>query len=94
MRVDVRYLGLFRTTLKKGEDEIELKNGSLFTELLDRLVEKYGEPLKKILAIKENILDPSFIATVNNITLDQLQGMKTKLNEGDRITLMIIVSGG
>jgi len=94
MRVDVRYLGLFRTTLNKEEDKIEIKKGSFIKELLDRLVEKYGEPLKKLYSMKGNIIDPSFLVTVNSVPIGQLQGMDTKLTEGDKIDLMILVSGG
>ena len=87
-------MGLFRTMLKKGEDEIELKEDSFLAELLDMLVEKYGDPLKELFDIKENVLDPPFIVTVNNVPVGQLQGMETKLSEGDRIALMSLVSGG
>lgn len=94
MQVFVRYLGLFRTAIKKDKDEIELRESSLLKELMNKLVEIYGEPIKKLFDAKENILDPSFIVTVNNVSADQLQRMKTKLKEGDRIGFMTLVSGG
>ena len=94
MQVFVRYLGLFRTAIKKDKDEIELRESSLIKELMNKLVELYGEPIKKLFDVKENILDPPFIVTVNNVSADQLQGMKTKLKEGDRIGFMTLVSGG
>ena len=94
MQVSVRYLGLFRTALKKDKDDIEIRESALLNELMNKLVKMYGEPIKKLFDIKENILDPPFIVTVNNISVDQLQGMKTKLKEGDRIGFMTLVSGG
>lgn len=95
MRVNVRYFGLIRNELRKKGDEIELKEDALLAGLLDKLVKMYGEPLKKLFDVKtENILDPTFIVTVNGILTGQLQGMKTSLKEGDKVALMTLVSGG
>ena len=95
MRVNVRYFGLIRNELRKKEDEIELKEDAFLSGLLDKLVKMYGEPLKKLFDVKtENILDPTFIVTVNGMLTGQLQGMKTNLKEGDKIALMTLVSGG
>jgi MoaD family protein len=94
MQVLVRYLGLFRTAIKKDKDEIELRESSLLNELMNKLVEVYGEPIKKLFDVEENMLDPAFIVTVNNVSADQLKGMETKLKDGDRIGFMTLVSGG
>jgi MoaD family protein len=77
------------------EQEIEIENNSSVADLLLVLSKKYGTPFKK--AIYEsggNDIKPHFMATVNGFLLNQLKGVETKLNNGDRIVLMPVVSGG
>ena len=95
MRVKVQYLGLIRSKLGKKEDEVKLREGASLSELLDKLAEIYGESLKDLFDVKaENVLDPTFIVTVNGVLADQLQGMNTRLREGDSVVLMTLISGG
>ena len=95
MRVKVQYLGLIRSRLGKGEEEVDVKEGAFLSDLLNKLTKTYGESLKSLFdADEKNILDPSFIVTVNGVLTGQLCGMKTRLKEGDRIALMTLISGG
>ena len=95
MQVKVQYLGLIRSKLGKKEDETNLKAGASLSELLDKLVEIYGESLKALFDVEtENILDPTFIVTVNGVLANQLHGMETKLSDGDSIALMTLIRGG
>lgn len=95
MRVKVRYLGLIRSRLGKREEEVDVKEGAFLSDLLNKLTKKYGESLKSIFDEDEkNVLDPSFIVTINGVLIGQLRGMRTRLKRGDRIALMTLISGG
>lgn len=95
MKVKVQYLGLIRSKLKKKGDDVTLKNGASISELLNKLTDIYGESLKDLFDVEaENVLDPTFIVTVNGVLIDQLRGIDTRLNEGDSIALMTLISGG
>lgn len=95
MRVKVQYLGLIRSRLGKREEEVYVKEGSFLSDLLNKLTKKYGESLKSIFDEDEkNVLDPSFIVTINGVLIGQLRGMRTRLKRGDRIALMTLISGG
>lgn len=95
MRVKVQYLGLIRSRLGKREEEVYVKGGSFLSDLLNKLTKKYGESLKSIFDEDEkNVLDPSFIVTINGVLIGQLRGMRTRLKRGDRIALMTLISGG
>lgn len=95
MRVKVQYLGVIRSKLGKTEEEVEIKEGASISDLLIRLAKTYGENLKSLFDEDEkNVLDPSYIATINGVLIGQLQGMKTRLKENDRISLMTLISGG
>ena len=95
MRVKVQYLGLIRSRLGKREEEVDVKEGASLSDLLNKLTKTYGESLKSLFdADEENVLDPSFIVTVNGVLTGQLRGMKTRLKRGDRVALMTLISGG
>lgn len=95
MRVKVQYLGLIRSKLGKREEEVDVKEGAFLSDLLNKLTKTYGESLKILFdEDEENVLDPSFIVTVNGVLAGQLRGMKTRLKRGDRISLMTLISGG
>ena len=95
MRVKVQYLGLIRSKMGKREEEVDVKEGAFLSDLLNKLTKTYGENLKSLFdADEENVLDPSFIVTVNGVLTGQLRGMKTRLKRGDRVALMTLISGG
>lgn len=97
MLIKVKYLGLMNNKVRKKEEEIELREGLLILDLLEKLAEKYGEQLKNLFFVKKGkgyILQPAFLVTVNGILTIQLNGMNAKLNNEDSVSLMMTVSGG
>jgi len=95
MRVKVQYLGVIRSKLSKTEEEVDVKEGASLSDLLNRLTKTYGENLKSLFDEDEkNVLDPSYIVTINGVLIGRLRGMKTRLKGGDRISLMTLISGG
>ena len=95
MRVKVHYLGYIKNMLGQKEEEFELEKGASLSQLLSRLAGIHGEPFKK------EVFEPGlkdvkmgFVVTVNGVLMGQLDGVETKLNEGDNIILMSLMSGG
>jgi len=95
MRIKVHYLGLVRKKIGEKEDEFEVKEGSSLSDLLDEIAKTHGANFKGLLnAERGNIMDPTYIVTVNGVLTDRLEGMKTRLKDGDDVALMTIISGG
>ena len=96
LQVKVEYLGHIKNILgNKREEEINLKADASVGDLLAALSKRYGEPFKK--AVYETggaDVKANFMATVNGYLLNQLNGVKTKLKQGDHVILMPVVSGG
>lgn len=96
LKISVEYLGHIKNLIgNRREEEIEIRDGSTMADLLTMLSEKYGSSFTK--AVYEpsgSDMKSNFIATVNGYLLNQLKGIYTKLKDGDRVTLMPIVSGG
>jgi molybdopterin synthase sulfur carrier subunit len=96
LKVTVEYLGYIKQTLGVEQAErVELKDDALVADLLFLLAEKHGESFKKAIYEPSGLdLKSNFILTVNGLLLNQLEGIETKLKDGDRVVLMPIVSGG
>ena len=91
----MEYLGFIKNMLNKQVEELELEEGSTLRALLDRLADKYGKPFRK------EIFEPGledvktgFVVTVNGVLVGQLDELETRLENGDRIILMSLMSGG
>jgi MoaD family protein len=96
LKVKVEYLGHIKNTIgSKRQEEIEIKDPASIADLLMLLSKKYGEPFKKAVYESGGLdVKSNFMATVNGYLLNQLKGVKTKLKNSDRVTLMPVVSGG
>ena len=95
MKIRVHYLGYIKNMLEKKDEELDIREDASLSELLDKLAGLYGQPFKKEVfepGLKD--LKTGFVATVNGILMDQLNGVQTRLKEGDSIILMSLMSGG
>jgi len=95
MWVKVQYLGFIKNLIKRSEDDFELEKGASLSDVLNRIAALYGKPFKK------EVYEPGlrnvkmgFVVTVNGILMGQLHGVDTRLNDGDNIILMSLMSGG
>lgn len=95
MKVKVHYLGLIRKLINQSEDEFELDEGASLSVVLDRISGLYGRPFEKEFyepGLKD--VKMGFVVTVNGVLMGQLHGLDTRLNDGDNIVLMSLMSGG
>jgi MoaD family protein len=95
MKVKVQYLGFIRNLINRSQDEFELAAGASISVVLDQIAGLYGRPFKREFyepGLKD--VKMGFAVTVNGILMGQLQGVDTRLNDGDNIILMSLMSGG
>jgi MoaD family protein len=96
LQVKVEYLGHIRHMLgSEREEEVEIEDDALVADLLKLLSDRYGDPFKKaVYEPSSKDVKANFMATVNGYLLNQLNGLKTRLRQGDHIVLMPVISGG
>ena len=96
MKVTVEYLGYIKQTLNAEQAElVNLQEKATVRDLLVLLAEKYGEPFKKAVYDPKDVdMKPYHILAVNGLILNQLDNLKTKLKDGDRVAVMPVVTGG
>ena len=96
LKVTVDYLGSIRQTLGvKQAEQVELADDASVSDLLSLLAEKHGESFKKAVYEPKGLdLKPFHILSINGLLLNQLNGIETKLKDGDHLVLMPVVTGG
>jgi molybdopterin synthase sulfur carrier subunit len=88
-KIKLKVYGLFRE--KSGVEETEL-TGENFLEILNSLIKNYpilrNEIFDENMKLKENV----YLLNGRNIFL--LEGVETKVKEGDTIAVFPIITGG
>jgi len=95
MKIRVHYISLVKSFTKTSEDDFNVAEGSVLSDVLQNVADKYGKPFT------QEVYDPkclemkaTFVAMVNGVLMDQLQGVNTSLKDGDNIILMALMTGG
>ncbi len=95
MNVKIQYLGFIRNLINQSDDSFELNEGTSLMDLLNKLADKYGHPFEKEFYERgSKEVKMGFVVTVNGVLSGQLKGVETKLNNGDTVVLMSLMSGG
>ena len=92
MIVHIRAFAYFRDIL--GRDlEVELEDGSTVKELLDSLCKSHQKMKSALLDESGNVRE-YVILMKNRKNVDSLEGLKTKLSEGDEVAILPPIAGG
>ncbi len=95
MQVKVHYISLVKSYTNTSQDEYEFPKDVPLSELLDRVAADYGKQFQQEVydpAKKE--MKPTFVALINGVLMDQLQGVNTPLKDRDSVILMSLMTGG
>jgi len=81
--------------VNKKEEHFTLGENASLSDLLTKMAWVHGE------AFRKDVYEPGlkdvktgFCITVNGVLMGQLGGVDTKLDDGDKVILMSLMSGG
>lgn len=95
MKVTIKAFATIREALGRGWMQMEIENEATVGQLLLRLSEVYGERFSsRVLNPDKKTLTRGLKILVNGRDIDFLQGLETKLKDGDVVTLIPPVAGG
>ena len=94
MKVQVKYLTFYRELTGRYTEEVNLPDSTDVNGLIDFLAKRYGEPFLKKLFDENGELREYAIILVNGRDIRHLNGLKTKLNNGDKVAFLPPASGG
>ena len=77
------------------EEELNLKDGSVLIDLIEKVALKYGEGASNYLFKKSTKkIDPAIQFLINGINVQKIHFQNTKLKEGDVIAIIPPIGGG
>jgi molybdopterin converting factor small subunit len=94
VKVTIKILGSLKE-LATHEEILEIPEGSDISRLLQKLINKHGSDLRN--ALLDPILEspiPSNLILINGIEINNLDGLRTPINDGDNIILLSVIHGG
>jgi molybdopterin converting factor small subunit len=95
MKVKVHYISLVKSYTNKSQDEFTFPNNISLSELLDQIAQSYGKQFsQEVYDPAKKEMKATFVAMVNGVLMDQIQGVNTPLKDGDNIILMSLMTGG
>lgn len=93
--VKVRAVAGMAKLLEGSEQSVSLEKDSRIVDLLDALVMKYGQPFaEKIYKSKTGEVNNEIRLLLNGRDIAFLNGLDTKLKEGDSLSLIPPLAGG
>jgi molybdopterin converting factor small subunit len=95
MKITVDFLSLPNVVKKVGSKSVVLDfSGATVRDLVREVAEKCGSDVKKFLLDETGNLDMCLSLTVNQKEWIRYNQMDKPLNDGDRVTIMMLVAGG
>jgi len=93
--VRVRMLGTLMEASAKGEEKLIFQGEVDVTGILQRIIADHGDRLAKLLF--DRVLQsplPNALILLNGVEINNLEGLRTTVGDGDTLTLLPITHGG
>ena len=95
MAITVEFLSLPNVVRIVGSKAIMMEySGQNVESLIRQVAEKYGKDVRKFLLDENDCLDMTFRVIRNNYEWINSDQMQKSLQDGDRITIMMLAGGG
>lgn len=94
MRIKVRLLGQTGHTAGTSSLQVELAEGSDLRALLEALTSEYGEEFTRSVLREDGDVWASVALLVNGTSAWAIDGISSRLRDGDVVTILPVVGGG
>ena len=91
-RVRVKFAGVLVSFAGSDSIDVEVKCGSTLRELLGQLAQQNPRLRRRL--VEDNGLWPGVYAAVNDVDIRLLNGLETRLRDGDIILFLSYIHGG
>ena len=78
----------------KTELDVQAKEGATLSDVFKEVGREYGESVKKKIIAPDGGFYPYVLVSVNGIDFRALNGMDTRLKDGDIILVGLLITGG
>jgi molybdopterin synthase sulfur carrier subunit len=91
MRIKIKFFSFFRPIFQADEKEVDMEKGTHVQDLLNLLCDS---PAKRERMFEGQGLKPYLAILKNGKHIDSLNGLETKLDDGDLISIFPPAGGG
>ena len=92
MKVTIRFFGQIRQAAGRAAEILELESPITPKDLVERLAQESGDPLRSHLLGADGKLRPSLVLVVGDEQIDV--GAAAPLRDGDELTILPPIAGG
>lgn len=85
----VSYLGLVRNVIGRNEEQLDVLAGTTVGQLLRLLIDEHGSPFQQSVLKQSGELRAMAQVCVNDRDIDELQGLETRLGEGEQVSIVV-----
>ena len=85
----ISYLGLVRNVIGRSEEDLDVLADTTVGQLLGLLIEEHGPPFKQSVLKQSGELRAMAQVCVNDRDIDDLQGLDTRLGEGEQVSIVV-----
>lgn len=93
MKLRVKYSAQLRTALQRGEDTLELPEGSALSAVLEHVANSHGAARPHLIGAAGQ-LHASLLVVVNDAAISARDAAAHPLRDGDTILLLPPIAGG
>ena len=95
MKIEISSLGILQNYLSTAGREVEFKKYENLTvrEILKILKKRWGEGFYEQVIEGENI-KKQIVILLNGLSIAMKNGLETEVEDGDRLTFAVFISGG
>ncbi len=90
----IRLMGQITDLIGKTELDVQAKEGATLSDVFKEVGREYGESVKKKLLAPDGNFHPYVLVSVNGTDVRGLNGIDTRLNDGDGILVALQITGG
>jgi molybdopterin synthase sulfur carrier subunit len=94
LEVEVKYYAMIREATGKRKEIVGLPPKSYIGDLIDMLVNRYGEEFARYIYDGEKRVRDYLSFMINGVNVNSLEGFDTPLKDGDVVALLPPVGGG
>ena len=94
MKIEIKFFTALREITSKKVEKLELQENITIDELIILLSNKFGKKFKEYVYNKNGKIQDFLSFLINGKNINTLQGLTTKLQEGDVVAILPPVGGG
>ena len=91
---NIRLMGPMRYLIGMTDLCVSAKEGATLFEVLKQMEKEHGESVRGKILAPSGDFHPYVLASINDADIRGLNGIDTRLNDGDKILIALQITGG